>query len=225
MTTARSPGFDQEALACEPWLRGYALSLTGNATAAEDLLQETFAKAFAKHDQFAEGTQMRHWLSVVMRNTHYTQWRKRKREVADPEGIRAATLWTPGSQEDVLLLKEVQARLRALPKEMRDCVVLSAIDGLAYEEIAERLSVPIGTVKSRISRARALLEGEDATQEEAPEEPRAVCHDKVKTLFMIGKSIMEIAGDLSAEPGEVFAVVTALGLNDKRKARSVRVAA
>ena len=140
-----------------PNLRAYALSLTRDSTRADDLVQETMLKGWRRRESYQAGTNLTAWLTIIMRNTFYSAYRKRVRETEDPDGTLAAQLSTTPSQGDRVDLQDVQTALEQLPEEQRKTLRLVVIDGLTYEEAAEIMGCPLGTVKSRINRSRQRL--------------------------------------------------------------------
>jgi RNA polymerase sigma factor (sigma-70 family) len=140
-----------------PALRTFALSLTGDATRADDLVQETFARAWTKWHHFTPGTNFTAWLFTILRNQLYSEMRKRKREVEDAAGLQAGKLTALADQEDASTLKVVWERIGSLPEVQRQALLLVGAEGRTYEEAATLLGCQVGTVKSRVSRARAIL--------------------------------------------------------------------
>ena len=161
------PAFEREALACIDALYGTALRLTGNTADAEDLVQETYLKAFRSADQFQPGTNLKAWLFTILHNTFLNRRRRAVREPlsVEPEEIeRAASSGFGGRVEtpEQLLMRDtldadLQAALDALPDGFRRAVWLRDVEEFSYAEIAKMLDIPIGTVMSRISRGRRLL--------------------------------------------------------------------
>jgi RNA polymerase sigma-70 factor, ECF subfamily len=164
---AVSPAFEAEALASLDSLYRTALRLTRAPADAEDLVQETYLKAFRAADTFAAGTNLRAWLFTILHNTARNRFRDRAREAVSVDSDlveRAAELpgGRPGETPESLLLREtlapeLQAAIDALPDAFRQAVWLRDVEEFSYAEIAEMLSIPIGTVMSRISRGRRLL--------------------------------------------------------------------
>lgn len=140
-----------------PNLRAFAISLTGQLDRADDLVQETLVKALGNLDKFNPDTNLQAWLFTILRNQFHTNYRKIKREVEDPDGVHASTLATPPSQEIQLHLQDIQAALLQLPVEQREALLLTSLEGLSYEEAALVCKTQIGTIKSRINRARTRL--------------------------------------------------------------------
>jgi RNA polymerase sigma-70 factor (ECF subfamily) len=151
--------FEREMLAQLPHLRGFAMSMTRNRTEAEDLAQETVLTALEKHDEYQLGTNMKAWLFRLQVYIDSNKKRKEMRQralsrgrIEDPE-----TAAIPPSQLDSLLVSEAQAAVDTLPIDQRQALFLVAYDGKSYEEAADILACSAGTVKSRVSRARARI--------------------------------------------------------------------
>jgi RNA polymerase sigma-70 factor, ECF subfamily len=147
----------RDVVALIPALRAFAWSLSHNATDADDLVQEALTKAWTHRDRFEPGTNLRAWLFTILRNTYYTSLVKRRREVSDENGKYAATLTTPATQDWSVALKNLQSSLQQLPAEHREALILVGAAGLTYEEAAEICGCALGTIKSRVNRARAKL--------------------------------------------------------------------
>jgi len=141
-----------------PQLRRYAMALSHNPVAADDLVQESVTRALTKSRLFKEGTNLRAWLFTIMHNVHISNARRYKHIGApiDPD-IAAATLSTQPSQEEPLFLKALEKAMQIIPDTQRIAVVMAGIEGMSYEEISEQLNVPVGTIKSRVSRGRDAL--------------------------------------------------------------------
>jgi RNA polymerase sigma-70 factor, ECF subfamily len=141
-----------------PHLRRYAMALAHNPVAADDLVQESVTRALSKSRLFKEGTNLRAWLFTVMHNVHISNARRNKHIGApiDPD-IAAATLATRPGQEDPLILKALEKAMRIIPDTQRVAVILAGIEGMSYDEISDHLDVPVGTIKSRVSRGRGAL--------------------------------------------------------------------
>jgi len=144
-----------------PLLTGFALSLTKDRDAAEDLMQETYLKALTRKDQFRPGTNLRAWLSTIMRNLFINQYRKQKRRKTEPTDLNQVDfLDTPTvDNEGVsnLTVQEIQSAIDLLEEKFRGPILL-LMRGYAYEEIAEYYAAPVGTIKSRIFHARRKLQ-------------------------------------------------------------------
>ncbi|WP_325169943.1 sigma-70 family RNA polymerase sigma factor [Methylobacterium sp. C25] len=140
-----------------PALRAFAYSLTYDLDRSDDLVQDTLVRAWTKADSFQRGTNLTAWLFTILRNLFYSELRKRKREVEDGDGALAAKLTSLPEQEVRLELREFQEALDLLPFSQREALVLVGAQSFTYEEAAEICGVAVGTVKSRVSRARLRL--------------------------------------------------------------------
>lgn len=139
-----------------PRLRAFGAALAGSRSAADDLVQETLAKAWIHRERFAPGTNLRAWLFTILRNTFRSQRRKLRREIGD-DGRLAARLPAPAHQHAWLDMQALRSALGRLPREQRQAVVLVGVFGCSYEEAAARCATAEGTVKSRVNRARRRL--------------------------------------------------------------------
>lgn len=153
----QSSGFKSDLLSTIPSLRAFAVSLTHNTDKADDLVQETLVKAWDKQSSFQPGTNLKAWLFTILRNEFYSQMRKRGREVQDSEGIMTAKLAVHPSQQGSLDLDDFKAALETLPEDQREAIILIGASGFSYEEAAEICGCAVGTIKSRVSRARTRL--------------------------------------------------------------------
>jgi RNA polymerase sigma-70 factor, ECF subfamily len=142
-----------------PRLRRYARYLRREPDHADDLVQECLSRAIAKIDTWQPGTNLRAWLFVILRNCHINEIRREQRIVSidDESPTSGPTLTVPGSQETRVALAEVRNAYLSLSEEHREVLLLVAIEGLQYEEASAILDVPLGTVRSRLSRARQAL--------------------------------------------------------------------
>ena len=142
-----------------PRLRRYARYLRREPDHADDLVQECLSRAIAKINTWRPGTNLRAWLFVILRNCHINEIRREQRIVSLDDDTPASepTLTTPGSQETRVALSEVRNAYLSLSEEHREVLLLVAIEGLQYEEASAILEVPLGTVRSRLSRARQAL--------------------------------------------------------------------
>jgi RNA polymerase sigma-70 factor (ECF subfamily) len=160
--------FEREALPHLDALYGLALRLSGgNEPQAEDLVQGTMLKAYRSWDRFEPGTNCRAWLMTILRNTFINEYRRARSRPASvdfedvSERIPSDSLFEAdpeGRIFDRIIDDEVIAAIQALPDDFRIPIVLSDIEGLAYQEIADLLDVPVGTVKSRLFRGRKRLQ-------------------------------------------------------------------
>lgn len=149
--------WDHEVLAHLPALRTYAMGLSRNFHAAEDLVQDTLVKAFAGIDRFQQGSNLRAWLFTILRNTFFSGLRKRKHDVADSNGHHAATLISLPDHDGRIAMTEFLRAFKQLSEEHRDIVTLVGVSGYSYIDVSKRIGIPVGTAKSRLSRARAQL--------------------------------------------------------------------
>ena len=155
--TSLSYDVKADLLTTLPHLRAFAISLTGNLDQADDLVQEAIVRALASIHHFEPGTSMQAWLFTILRNQFHTAYRKRRREVEDPDGMMAGRLCSLPEQEGHLDLADLQSALIALPVHHREVLLLVGAEGLSYEETARIAGANIGTVKSRMNRARLRL--------------------------------------------------------------------
>ncbi|MFC0282908.1 sigma-70 family RNA polymerase sigma factor [Camelimonas abortus] len=137
-------------------LRAFAISITGNVERADDLVQDTLVKAWSNMHGYTEGTNIRAWLFTILRNTFYSDFRKRSREVED-DGAYAARLSVHAPQHGHMDLADFRKALATLPDDQREALILVGASGFSYEEAAEICGCALGTIKSRINRARARL--------------------------------------------------------------------
>ena len=144
-------------LAALPSLRAFALSLTNAREVADDLVQDTLVRALANLHQFQPGTNMGAWLFTILRNIFYSQCRRAKHEVEDPEGSYAGRLSTAPDQNARCDVQDMLKALAKLPLEQREALILVAAEGLSYEEAAHICGAATGTIKSRVSRGRVRL--------------------------------------------------------------------
>jgi len=151
------PEFKTQLAQVIPHLRAFGRSLSGSRDLADDLVQETLLKAWAAQDRFVPGTHLSAWLYTILRNSFYSEHQKRAREVGDPDGVFAASLVSLPAQQGALDLHDLQAALDRLVPDQREALLLSAVHDLSYEDIATAMECRVGTVKSRINRARARL--------------------------------------------------------------------
>ena len=159
--------FEREALVHLDSLYRVALRLTGNPSEADDLVQETMLKAYRAWHQFQQGTNAKGWLLTILRHAFINEYRRRRRhpETVDLDTIEPYSVFEQLQDEDPqrtffdrIVDDEVLRAIDQLPEQFRETVVLSDVEGLSYEEIARMLDVPVGTVKSRLFRARRLLQ-------------------------------------------------------------------
>jgi len=153
-------GFDRQLIDFLPRMRRFALALTRNAAAADDLVQVACEKALAGKARFTAGTRFDAWIFRIMRNAWIDQARRRKTSgetVALDEEFEFPGGDSRAETENALVLKATLAAIADLPDDQRDLLILVSVEGLSYREAADVLDVPIGTVMSRLARARRKL--------------------------------------------------------------------
>ncbi|MFC3070536.1 sigma-70 family RNA polymerase sigma factor [Phenylobacterium soli] len=168
--------FERELLDAVPFMRAFGRTLTGDIEQAEDLAQETVLQAWRCRDQFRPGTNLRAWLSTILRNRFYSSQRRRKWRAEYDQEIIERTLVAPDDPSANVELEDVRRALSMLPEFQREALILVGAGGMGYEEVAQIMGCPVGTVKSRVRRARdelqsILFEGRAA---EAPRGPGAL---------------------------------------------------
>jgi RNA polymerase sigma-70 factor (ECF subfamily) len=144
-------------MAALPALRAFGISLAKNIDKAEDLVQDTVLKAISKQECFEAGSNLQAWLFTILRNSHFTGHRKVRREVEDADGSYAEGLIALPEQEGHLMMAKLQEALNRLPQEQREALLLVGLEGVEYEAAALELGCKIGTIKSRVNRARSRL--------------------------------------------------------------------
>ena len=170
-------------LATVPSLRAFAISLCGNVDRADDLVQEALLRAWANLDSFEPGTNMSAWLFTILRNLFRSEYRKRRREVEDTDGSYAESLTTLPEQNSRLEIDEFREALKLLPPEQRESLILVGASGFSYDEAAHICGCAVGTIKSRVNRARSrlaeILSIESANDFGPDRETRAVVNSAV----------------------------------------------
>ena len=168
MTGARSaapkpPSSDDEAFKTQlvsliPHLRAFARTLAGDPTAADDLAQDAMMKAWDARASYQMGTNMKAWTFMILRNQFYSEKRRSWRQSQLDQEAAERTLVAVDDPEAPVALDELRLALASLPEEQREALVLVGAGGFAYEEAAEICNCAVGTVKSRVSRARRALQ-------------------------------------------------------------------
>ncbi|XBQ17056.1 MAG: sigma-70 family RNA polymerase sigma factor [Oceanicaulis sp.] len=159
--------FREELTAAIPYMRAFARSLTSNDAAADDLTQDALVKAWRARDRFKAGTNFRAWVFTIVRNQFYSDQRRSWRQAPWDEEKAKRTLSGPQGLDSMMALDELRRALQNLPEDQREAIVLVGAGGFAYEEAATICGCAVGTIKSRVSRARKALaamleEGADA---------------------------------------------------------------
>jgi RNA polymerase sigma-70 factor (ECF subfamily) len=151
------PALRDQILAAIPSLRAFAISLSGNVDRADDLVQETILRALANIHSFQPGTNLPAWLFTILRNLFRSEYRKRRREVEDADGSFAQTLKSNPDQIGRIEFQEFRHALAELPSDQREALILVGASGFSYEEAADICECAVGTIKSRVNRARSRL--------------------------------------------------------------------
>ncbi|MEO8811859.1 MAG: sigma-70 family RNA polymerase sigma factor [Caulobacteraceae bacterium] len=155
----RDAAFKAELVGLIPHLRAFARTLTGDPTAADDLAQEAMMKAWDARASFEMGTNMKAWTFMILRNQFYSEKRRSWRQSQLDQEAAERTLMAIDDPSAPVALDELRLGLGMLPSEQREALILVGAGGFAYEEAAEICGCAVGTVKSRVSRARRALQG------------------------------------------------------------------
>src|ERR1700687_1450608 len=156
-----------------PRLRRYARALTRDVVRADDLVQSCLTRAVAKQHLWQPGTDLRAWLFTIMHNQHVNDVRRSVREGNNVEVDKAPTLAVQSNAIPTLQLRDLERAIGKLPPEQRQVILLVGLEGMAYEEVAKVLKVPVGTVRSRLSRGRDQLRLLMGMEEERAKHRRA----------------------------------------------------
>jgi len=156
-SAADAVSFKRELTGVIPHLRAFARGLCGRPDLADDLVQETLLKAWAAQERFEPGTSMRAWTFVILRNAYLTDMRRNRFRADYDETVAERILVAPAGQESPLHLSDLHRALLTLPPERREALLLVGAGGFSYEEAAEICQCAVGTIKSRVGRARAAL--------------------------------------------------------------------
>ena len=157
MSGASPSSFQTELTTYIPNLRAFANSLTRRPDLADDLVQEVLIKAFQNMAQFTPGSNMKAWLFMILRNTYFSHLRKRRFEIEDADGMHAEKVAVPELQTSHMDMLDFNDALSKLPPDQREALLLIGAEGFSYEEAAAMCSCAVGTMKSRVNRARAKL--------------------------------------------------------------------
>jgi RNA polymerase sigma-70 factor, ECF subfamily len=155
--TGPSHALRDELMRAIPNLRAFAMSLSGDPSRADDLVQETLVKAWGNLTSFEEGTNLKAWLFTILRNIFFSEHRKRRREVEDVDGHLSAGLTVYPEQLGHMDFEDFRIALRKLPTDQREALILVGAEGFSYEEAAIISGCAVGTIKSRVNRARVRL--------------------------------------------------------------------
>ena len=155
--TKLDPAIRDQVLATVPSLRAFAMSLCCNLDRADDLVQETLLRAFTHIDSFKPGTNMPAWLFTILRNLFCSEYHNRQREVEDADGRYAEMLVSHAQQTGRVEFEELRAALTKLPSDQREALILVGASGFSYDDAAAICGCVVGTIKSRVNRARMRL--------------------------------------------------------------------
>ncbi|CAN7282425.1 sigma-70 family RNA polymerase sigma factor [Phenylobacterium sp. LjRoot225] len=158
MTDRQADRFETELLEAAPFLRAFARTLCRDPEQAEDLAQEALMKAWQCREQFQPGTNLRAWLATILRNRFYSLGRRRKWQADYDQEVIERTLVAPDDAESIVALEDVRRALAMLPDFQREALILVGAGGMSYDEVAQIAGCPLGTVKSRVRRARDELQ-------------------------------------------------------------------
>ena len=183
-------------LAAVPSLRAFAISLCGNVDRADDLVQETLLRAMANINSFQPGTNMSAWLFTILRNLFRSEYRKRRREVEDADGSYAETLKSHPEQHGRVEFEEFRTALAKLPPDQREALILVGASGFSYEEAAAICDCAVGTIKSRVNRARtrlAELLAIDSADDFGPDQPTRAILTRGRAQLTLGRAAIHQA--------------------------------
>lgn len=218
--------FEGGLVACRPSLFAFAVSLCGNAVRAEDLVQETMLRALVNKASFEAGTNLNAWLFTILKNLFRSQYRKLRREVEDPDMEFAGRVPFAEDQYHSVLYKQYMERIRQLPLDQLGAFRLVCWHGLSYEEAAEQLECSVGTIKSRVFRAKEYLarDGIEPPKVDAIPVESQDYIDEIRRLYRAGKSVGEIAQAIpTLTRADVMQAIMTNGLTGSR-ARPAAVA-
>lgn len=150
--------FKKELIKTLPSLRAFAISLVRATDKADDLVQDTIVKAWSKQESFKPGTNIKAWLFTILRNEFYSQMRRSGREIQDTNNVFSNNMCVHPSQYGSLDLKDFKKALDSLPPDQKEAIILIGASGFSYEDAAQICGCAIGTIKSRVSRARTKLQ-------------------------------------------------------------------
>lgn len=157
MSTLSDREMQEQLGALVPNMRAFARSLCGNVDNADDLVQETLVKAWKSRASYQADTNLKAWLFTILRNTFLSERRKRKYEVEDADGQMAERMSVNGEQMAHMNLLDFSVAFNRLPEDQREALILVGAEGFSYEEAAQMCGCAVGTVKSRVNRARTRL--------------------------------------------------------------------
>lgn len=157
MTDPTTAPLKDQLAALIPNLRAFAKSLCANADQADDLVQDTLVKAWKSQASFQTGTNLKAWLFTILRNTYLSERRKRRREIEDADGKLSMQMSVHAGQSGHMDFLDFEKAFSQLAEDQREALVLIGAEGFSYEEAAEMCGCAVGTIKSRVNRARNKL--------------------------------------------------------------------
>jgi len=194
--------FHRDFLRLVPDLRAFARSLARNVDVADDLVQETLLKAWEKRASLRDRDKLKPWLLMILRNIFLQSLRRTRNEVEDSDGIYAQTLALAAPQDAISELTDVMRAMDTLPRELREALVLICVEQLSYDEAAAVCGCPVGTLKSRVNRARArlatLIETEPA--QALSRQPQHFTCNKGSARFLKGATANQYSGAVICSP-------------------------
>lgn len=185
-TSEPNPSFHDLLLAVLPSLRQQALALTRHRADAEDLVQAAVTNALAAQHSFEPGTNFRAWMTRILRNRFFSNFRRR-RETVDIDDAPSSLMGRSGGQEESIAFKELRANLARLPADQRLVLMMISVQGLSYEEASEQLGVAVGTLKCRVFRARKQLRAWMLGEDEVAATPAAAKQAAKRTTSRPGR--------------------------------------
>ena len=180
-TASEKADFKRELTDVVPHLRAFARGLCGRPDMADDLVQETLLKAWAAQERFEPGTSMRAWTFVILRNAYLTDMRRNRFRGEYDENVAERLLTQPAGQEEPIHLSDMHRALLTLPPERREALLLVGAGGFSYEEAAAICGCAVGTIKSRVGRARAWGSCRPRASRSAPRDPRGTRRRRRRT--------------------------------------------
>ena len=194
-----SPQFQSDLIALIPQLRAFSRLLCGRRAIAEDMAQEALAKAWRAHDRFEPGTNLKAWLFTILRNEYYSHARRAWRQIHWDEDLGERIAAPPLEQEWAMELSDTARALGGLQEGQREALILVAAGGFSYEDAAKVCAAPVGTIKSRVGRARVALRG--ILDGDKPIPPRSLSRTMDSTgLILAQLTALAPGGATSAAP-------------------------
>ncbi len=181
--------FRQDLIALIPHLRAFSRMLCGQRALAEDMAQEALLKAWRSQTRFAPGTDLKAWLFTILRNEFYSHKRRGKRETSWDDNLGGQIAAPANEQESAMNLSDTAWALGELPERQRESLILVGVGGFSYEDAANITSIRVGTVKSRVARARAalvkILDGDKRLPRQVPAHAMAASDNLLAQLSAI----------------------------------------